>query len=194
MSIKNLFATALILTASQSNAMSHYTFIGSGSSEGSYAYFTVTGTQFVGPNYAGLFIKDGAGYAPGIGNYSITYAQINTDRYGMIHPSTGISTGFTLNGPTGGVGFFLQPSTLGGYGSYGSDFGAFGTYNTYSSYILIPNPPAPIGTYSVDIASLNGTLTISDGTVPEPDVWMTMLVGFAIVGWTMRRRRSLLAV
>jgi hypothetical protein len=66
---------------------------------------------------------------------------------------------------------------------------------------FVPYPVTPTGTYGFNLpgtASLQATGSLVDrswtfsqaGAVPEPGTWLTMLVGFASIGFAMRRRRN----
>jgi hypothetical protein len=71
---------------------------------------------------------------------------------------------------------------------------------TFSPPDFVPNPVTPTGTYGYNLSStgsLQATGSLVNrswvfgqaGAVPEPGTWMTMLFGFGLVGFTLRRKR-----
>lgn len=184
MLVKIFLALVLMFTVTQVSAKSHFSYSGY---DGSYAYFTVNSVVFVGSDRTNLIVVDGVVYTPGTGLQAVGNIDIYTDRFGMVHPSTGIQIGIFLSN----LRFFVDPGTLGTYPNFGTDFGSYGLYPTYAGFNKVFNPNGnPYGDYSVAGLPQAGTLGISDGAVPEPAVWALMIVGFGAVGIASRRRRE----
>lgn len=91
---------------------------------------------------------------------------------------TGTYFGTLSNSATPGVFANLQQfAVTGGTGVFLNATGAFTGTGTVS---FVPNQP-PFST-----ETLAGTLELP--AVPEPSVWLMMVVGFATIGWGMRHR------
>jgi hypothetical protein len=103
-------------------------------------------------------------------------------------PLTGTTSGFySLAGSCSLFGF-----TGGGNGGCGRvqwsgpqtfSFGNGGTFSVALNDAIFATPGS---------ANISGTFTLLTPSVPEPATWAMMLLGFGVIGASMRRRRTLL--
>jgi hypothetical protein len=114
------------------------------------------------------------GAAPiGLGSGSLITSFSNTGATSMLFNSV------TFNN---GVNTFIVPITALGAGSFGtlSNIPIFsGNVNTLS-----------VNWTATGNASYGGQLTFVPGGIPEPMTWAMMILGFAAVGFAMRRRNN----
>ena len=81
-------------------------------------------------------------------------------------------------------------SLLTAFSALGSG-GTFGTFNHDLDTGITGLNFSPYTTTAPRIAG--GTLFVGGGAVPEPATWLSMILGFGLLGTAMRRRRVLLA-
>jgi hypothetical protein len=83
--------------------------------------------------------------------------------------------------PIGSAGAVTNASVF-GLSSFGALFGA----NAGPNFIT----GLDFGTVTVNLP----TVTFATGAVPEPATWMTLILGFGLLGGTLRRRRTVAAI
>ena len=145
----------------------------------------LTGTETV----SGSISRNGL-TGTGTDNFIFRIGPVNGSPIGL--GSGSIITSFSLLGPTSltfnsvtfnnGVNNFVVPITAIGSGAAAtlSNIPIFsGNFNTLSVYWT-----------ATGNASYGGNLTFIPGGIPEPMTWAMMILGFAAVGFAMRRRNE----
>lgn len=118
-------------------------------------------------------IGPATGLGIGLGSGSIITSFSNTGATSMLFNSVTFSNG---------VNTFIVPITALGAGSFGtlSNIPIFaGNVNTLS-----------VNWSATGNASYGGQLTFVPGGIPEPMTWAMMIIGFAAIGFAMRRRND----
>jgi hypothetical protein len=155
------------------------------------------------------FPPDGSGFYGGDGvtdwlGFSVTLAG-QTYSFGTFAPDFGnLQFGFVANDPDN-LNLFLQRGGMDGDETIGIDLSLeeFLTSNdlplafTYQStnggsgnFVLANNTAVADAVFSITCASSEITCpTPAVAVVPEPAVWMNMILGFGLVGALVRRRR-----
>jgi len=162
-------ACTFLAVTTPASASLLYVFTGYGSARGNGSFWIPDAFQYADPYYTSISVIYGESYTPTSTTLFDSY-RINNDRGGMIHPSTGLTTGYTA-----GYRLWIPPTPV------ADPLGGITVY----SVGIIP----PTGQYYVDPTSAFGYLTVTDiGDVPEPSAWAMMLSGFAAIGVALRSR------
>lgn len=140
------------------------------------AAFTPTNTELVGLNEAG--------------KKSITFSSPVTDIYLALVSWNGqnnvsFSSPFTTVSPISACGYWgcgVLPASGSSFTSGGEIHGVLKFTGTFSSLQFSDSNNENWHGFTVGIGS------VATGAVPEPATWLTMIMGFAILGGAMRRR------
>ncbi len=154
---------------------------------GTYGQFTLTQTTRIsGIEFFGTITN------PGTGLFNLSFGGTN-------EPGTFIFTRTMSFGSTAGAGWHgLTDLDLElGPGTYWVGFASGGDAFAAQHYGSAPNPLGnesyytPTGGYTdADGANLAWRVSSFASTVPEPETWAMMILGFGLVGTALRRQRS----